>query len=80
MSISFVIFKSYILLCHLNYYFVFDGKGSLFYEINVRRIMFSGFYAPKIKSFPNMEKDFSEKSYFHKACGIIKSIVAKSIL
>lgn len=26
-----------------------------------------------------MEKDFSEKSYFHKVCGIIKSIVAKSI-
>ena len=25
-----------------------------------------------------MEKDFSEKSYFHKACGIIKFIVAKS--
>ncbi len=23
-------------------------------------------HAPKIKSFPNMEKDFSEKSYFHK--------------
>ena len=26
-----------------------------------------------------MEKDFSEKTYFHKACGIVKCIVAKSI-
>ena len=24
-----------------------------------------------------MEKDFSEKSYFHKACGVIKSIITK---
>lgn len=30
-------------------------------EIYVRRIKFSGFYAPKIKSFSEMKKDFSEK-------------------